>query len=206
MGSGISGIVLAAGTSSRLELEPPKQVLELDGRPVLRWVVEAALGSRLAEVVVVLGHASERVAVALEELGVPGRLVLAENPDYRRGQSTSVRAGLARIAAGADAAVFMPADQPLVSPRLIDRLIEAHRAGGEIVVPTHDGRRGAPVLFDRAFFAELKGLKGDTGGRKLLPRHPGRIVEVEVDDPLELADVDTADDLRRLGQVISKAQ
>ena len=54
------------------------------------------------------------------------------------------------------------------------------------------------MLFDRAFFAELEGLEGDTGGRKLLPRHPDRIVEVPVDDPLELADVDTVADLERL--------
>ncbi len=201
MGS-VSGIVLAAGTSSRFGGVAPegrqrntvKQLLELDGRPLLRWVTRAALDSRLAEVIVVLGHAAERVAGALRGLEV--RIVL--NSYYRRGQSTSVHAGLARVAPDANAALFMPADQPLVSSRLIDRLIDAHRAGGKIVVPTHAGRRGAPVLFDRVFFAELQCLEGDAGGRRLLPRHGDRIVEVEIDDPLELADVDSEADLRRL--------
>ncbi len=199
-GSGVSGIVLAAGTSSRLGAETPKLLLELDGRPLLRWVVEAALGSRLVEVIVVLGHAASEVADALDGLAVTTLL----NPDYRHGQSTSVRAGLMRASPEARAALFIPADQPLLSNRLIDRLIDAYGAagdaGGPIVVPAHQGRRGAPVLFDRAYFAELAALTGDAGGRKLLPRHQTHIVEVAVDDPSQLADVDTLEDLRRLQQ------
>ncbi len=191
--------MLAAGTSSRLAGDTPKQLLELGGRPLLRRVTEAALGSRLAEVVVVLGHASERVASALAGLEVS----TVVNLDYQSGQSTSVRAGLAGVAPEASAALFLPADQPLLSSRLIDRLIDAHDAGGEIVVPAHAGRRGAPVLFDRALFTELEGLKGDVGGRALLPRHQKQIVEVEVDDPLELTDVDTEDNLRRLERALN---
>ncbi len=205
----VSGIVLAAGTSSRLasgvtpeggQRNLPKQLLELGGRPLLRRVAQAALGSRLSEVVVVLGHEARQVAAALDGLEV--RTVV--NPDYRRGQSASVRAGLAAAAPDARAALFLPADQPLVSSRLIDRLIAAW-AGceGAIAVPVRHGDRGAPVLFDRAYFAELAALEGDAGGRRLLPRHPAAIVEVEVDDPLELADVDTEEDLRLLEEQVS---
>ncbi len=212
MSIGVSGIVLAAGTSSRLggaapegsrRSNVPKQLLELGCRTLLRRVAEAALGSRLAEVVVVLGHASERVAGAVAGLEVKSFV----NSDYPQGQSTSVRCGLARVARGARGALFLPADQPLVSSRLIDRLLDAYDssrarlrrdAPGPIVVPVSAGRRGAPVLFDRTFFAELKRLEGDAGGRLLLPRHRQRIVEVAVEDPLELEDVDTEADLRRL--------
>ncbi len=190
----VSGVVLAAGTSSRLA-GGPKQLLELGGRPLVRRVAEAALESRLAEVVVVLGHAAREVAAALDGLDV-WKVV---NPDYRLGQSTSVRAGLVAATPGTQAAIFLPADQPLVTGGLIDRLIEAWAAGdGGIAVPAWQGRRGAPVLFDRAYFDELGGLEGDTGGRRLLPRHAAAIVEVEVEDPLELADIDTEEDLRRL--------
>ncbi len=197
----VSGVVLAAGMSSRFAGEVPKQLLVLGDRPLLRWVAEAAICSRLAEVVVVLGHAPEQVAGALAGLDVTHE----RNPDYPRGQRTSVRAGLAGVASEARAALFMLADQPLLSSQLIDRLIDAHLAGGKIVVPTHARRRGAPVLFDRAFFAELAALEGDAGGRKLLPHHRSRIVEVEVEDPLELADVDTEEDLKRLAQLSSRS-
>ncbi len=200
----VSGIVLAAGTSSRLAGELPKQLLELDGRPLLRRVATAALDSNLAEVVVVLGHAARRVATAIAGLEVK----IAENPDFRHGQSTSVRAGLAEIAPDASAAMFLPADQPLLSSRLIDRMIEVYedrsrRDGDWIVVPTCAGQRGAPVLFGRAFFDELAGLEGDAGGRRLLPRHRSRIVEVEVGDAMGLADVDTEADLKQLEQLLN---
>ncbi len=212
-GHRVSGIVLAAGTSSRLAGEVPKQLLEIGGRTLLEGVASAALGSRLAEVVVVLGHAAERVAAAAGGLEVK----IVVNPDFSRGQSTSVRAGLGQIDAGAHGALFMPADQPLLSSRLIDRLIDAHetelrrenpkaclrRDRGPIVVPTYRGRRGAPVLFDRAYFAELSGLEGDVGGRALFERYGSHIVEVTVDDPSELADVDTEADLHRLERLLA---
>ncbi len=196
----VAGIVLAAGTSSRLAGTVPKQLLEIGGRPLLRRAAQAALASRLAEVVVVLGHASRKVAAALEGLDV--RTV--ENPDFRHGQSTSVRAGLAAVAPGAQAALFLPADQPWVTGRLIDRLIDEWApVDGAIVVPTWQGRRGAPVLFDRALFGELAALEGDVGGRVLLHLHASRVVEVEVDDPLVLADVDTEEDLKRLEALLN---
>ncbi len=220
-GPRVAGVVLAAGTSSRLAGELPKQLLELGGRPLLRRVAIAALGSRLAEVIVVLGHHSERVAAAVAGLGVK----IVVNHDFRHGQSTSVRAGLAHVEAGARGALFMPADQPLLSSRLIDRLIDVyasqprhgesghgesghgesgHGESGPIVVPTNLERRAAPVLFDRSFFAELEGLNGDVGGRALFEQHPSRIVEVAIDDALELADIDTEADLRRLERIFSR--
>ncbi len=210
MSSGVSGIVLAAGSSSRFRADSReqgrlgdiKQLIELDGRPLVRWVVDAALGSRLSQLIVVLGHASERVARTLDGLEV----LMIDNPNYRLGQSTSVITGLAQVAPEARAVMFLPADQPLVSSRLVDRLIAAYLAGGKIVVPVHRGRRGAPVLFDRVFFPELERLEGDAGGRKLLPRHAARIVEVEVEDPAELADVDTPEDLRRMVNLLRNAE
>ena len=206
--SAVSGVVLAAGTSSRFGRDGTKgrqrghikQLFELDGRPLVRRVVEAALGSQLAEVIVVLGHASERVAQILNGLEVQR----VDNPNFSLGQSTSVVAGLAHVTHEAAAAMFLPADQPLLSSRLIDRLIDAYHAGSRIVVPVHKGQRGAPVIFDRAFFGELERLEGDAGGRQLMPRHPGQIAEIEVDDPLELADIDTRADLRGLQQEMAK--
>ena len=196
----VSGVVLAAGASSRLRGGVPKQLLELGGETLLRRVVKAALASRLSEVVVVLGPSRRAVGEPLA--GLAARTV--ENPDSCRGQSTSVRAGLAAIAPEAGAALFVPADQPLLSTDLVDRLVAAWEAtGGPIVVPVCGGRRGAPSLFDRSLFFELKQLEGDTGGRGVLPRYRSSIVEVPVDDPLELADVDTEADLLRLAEALA---
>ena len=200
--STVAGIVLAAGASTRLAGDVPKQLLELGGEPLVRRTVRAAVTSRLLEVVVVLGHEARQVKAVLDGLDV--RIV--ENPQFRNGQSTSVRAGLAAIDPRATAALFVPADQALLSSLLIDRLTEAHEASGKaIALPTFQGRRGAPVLFGRSLFGELEQLEGDTGGRALLPRFGDRIAEVAVEAPLELADVDTLEDLRRLEDTLTKS-
>jgi len=191
----VSGVILAAGRSARLGKDRPKQLLVLDGEVLVRRVARTALGSRLAEVLVVVGYEAGAVRRALAGLEV----AVIESPEHARGQSSSVRAGLRCVASRASAAMFIPADQPLVSARLIDRLIAAYGTSGKrIAVPTWAGRRGAPVVFDRSLFHELEALRGDTGGRAVLPRYAESIIEVPVDDPSELADVDTEDDYRRL--------
>jgi molybdenum cofactor cytidylyltransferase len=193
--AGVGGVVLAAGRSTRLDGDRPKQLLEIDGEPMIRRVVRAALGSDLAEVVVVLGHRAEDVGAVLGDLGVK----TVENPDHADGQSTSVRAGIAALSPSVAAAMFLPADQPRLTSATIDRLVAAWAASpGAVVVPVNGGRRGSPVTFGRELFSELEGLCGDTGGRSILPRHEDRIVAVEVEDPAELADVDTAEDFHRV--------
>ncbi len=110
----ISGIVLAAGSSSRLGR--PKQLLELAGKLVLQHVVDAAAAAPLDEILVVLGHSAGEVA---DRLALPahGRVVL--NPDHALGQSTSLQAGLRAAAPGADAAVVLLGDQPGIRPEAI---------------------------------------------------------------------------------------
>ena len=197
----VSGVVLAAGDSSRLGGEVPKQLRTFSGEALVRHAVRAATRSQLQEVLVVVGHASRQVTEAVSDFDV--RII--DNPDFLSGQSSSVRAGLAGIAAEAAAALFIPGDQPLLSSQLIDRVITTYDASGEpIVVPICEGRRGAPVLFGRELFFELERLTGDTGGRSVISRYPASIVELEVNHAFELADVDTENDLQRLRRIASE--
>ncbi len=194
----VSGILLAAGPSTRLGGGLPKQLLSFAGEPLVRRAARAALASRLAEVVVVLGHESERVRGVLA--GLPVRLV--DNPDYPAGQSTSVKAGLLAVDPAAVAALVLPCDQPFLTAEVIDALLAAyHRTGGPILLPACEGRRGSPVLFDRTLFPELAAITGDSGGRQLLPHHPHDIVEVPLASPDPLLDIDTREDLLRLSAV-----
>ena len=90
------------------------------------------------------------------------------------------------------------ADQPLIAPALIPSLIETHRTTlAPIVAPRHKGRRGNPVLFDRAAWPELMELTGDTGGRPLFEKYAGEVEWVEADEGV-LMDVDTEEDYARL--------
>ncbi len=189
------GVILAAGLSTRFPGGRTKQLLDFLGEPMVRRTAENALASRLSGVIAVVGHRAAEVRAALAGLAVE----IADNPDFAGGLSTSVRAGLARVPPEAAAALFVPADQPLAGPDLLDRLIAAYReTGGPIVEPSFAGRRGSPVLLDRSLFAELAALTGDVGGRALVARHPERVVRVPLDDGTPLLDADSEEAYRRL--------
>jgi molybdenum cofactor cytidylyltransferase len=90
-------------------------------------------------------------------------------------------------------------DMPLVSPAQIDRIVAAYDPdeGRLIVVPTHRGKRGNPVLWDRRFYADMAGLTGDTGARGLLLRHAESVTEVAMETDAVLVDFDTPETLAR---------
>ncbi len=184
----VSGVILAAGPSTRFGDAGPKQLLPFRGEPLVRRIARQALASQLEEVVVVVGYRSEEVRGALQGLAV--RIV--DNPRWESGQSSSVKVGLRSVDARAGAAMFLPADQPYLTSAVIDRILQAYqRSGGPIVVPVFRGQRGAPVLFDRALFGELARIEGDRGGRQLFADHPEEIVEVTLPSRRALLDVDT---------------
>lgn len=194
--SGVTGIVLAAGPSTRFGGAVAKQLVRFDGEPLVRRVARTALASRLDRILVVVGHESTTVSAVLAGLAVE----LVDNPRYDEGQSTSVVAGLSRVEERTRGAMFLPVDQPYLTAGLIDRLIERFEAtGGPVVVPVYRGQRRAPVLFSRRLFAPLMRIRGDEGGRQLFSTLDAEeIVACEVADAREIEDLDTSDDLQRL--------
>jgi molybdenum cofactor cytidylyltransferase len=193
--SQVTGIVLAAGPSRRFHGDRPKQLVEFGGEPLVRRVIRQALASRLRQILVVVGYRSETLAAVLAGLAVE----LVENPRYEKGQSSSVRTSLGRVEPEAEAALFIPCDQPFLTAELLDRLIiRFEETGGPIVAPAHEGQRGSPVLIARSLFSELESIQGDAGGRQIFYRHPDEIEEVPVEDLLPLRDIDTVDDYEEL--------
>ena len=159
-------------------------------------VVDNALSSRARPVVVVTGHRAEDIRAALGNR--PVSFVHADA--YASGLSASLKAGIAALPDTAAAAMVCLGDMPLVTGRIMDRLIEAWDPdeGRSIVIPTHQGRAGNPILWGRAFFAEILELDGDAGARALLRRHEEKVAEVEIGDDAVLRDFDTVDSLATL--------
>ena len=186
----LAAIVLAAGRAQRMG--ETKQLADLSGIPMIRRTVENIRAADLGEVIVVTGHDAERVGAALRGLPV----TIVRNPDYADGLSTSLRAGLEALPPETDAALVALGDMPSVSPADIDRLIAAFdpAEGRSIVVPVHQGKRGNPVLWGAAYFAEMKMLTGDAGAKRLLADYPEAVTEVELGAGI-LADIDTPADL-----------
>lgn len=191
----IGAIVLAAGASSRMRagLGGNKLLQPLGGRPMVRHVAEAALGSALSDVVVVTGNEREQVTAALSDL--PLRFV--DNSAYSKGLSTSLICGLNALPENCDGALILLGDMPQVDPLLLDRLIAAFDPAEDraIIVACHRGRRGNPVLWARRFFPEIRQLSGDAGARALFEPHADLICEVEAGSDAPLTDIDTPEAL-----------
>lgn len=190
----VAAIILAAGRGARFSADENKLLAPLDGQPLLRHVAETALASRASRVIVVTGHKSDAVAAALD--GLPVSYV--HNMDFASGLASSLRIGLA-AAEQADGALILLGDMPGVSAPVLDALITAFEATPHCaaVVPVCQGERGNPVLLARGLFPQLAQLRGDEGARRVLRSIDG-VVELSLDDPSILADVDTPADLASL--------
>lgn len=184
--SRIVGIVLAAGMSRRLGR--PKQLLMLNGTPLIAHVVDRALASTLDEVILITGAHGADVRAVIE-----GRKVLfVHNPDFEEGQGTSLAAGIIALDADVDAAVVMLGDQPGISPEVIDRAIKARReSGAPVVMARYGNQRGHPVLFGGELFPELRNLDADAGGREIVRDHQDLVVLVDGGADAPPPDVDT---------------
>jgi molybdenum cofactor cytidylyltransferase len=192
----IAGIVLAAGRSSRLGR--PKQLLPVQGEPLLRFTLQRILTTSLDVVYVVLGHRAEEIAGFISDLPVQ----IVDNPDAEQGQSTSVLAGLRAVRPiDPDAVIFLLGDQPLVDPAAVNGLIarwQETRTG--VVAPRYTGGPSRnPILFDRVVLPELMTLSGDVGARAIVRAHQqrGDISLVDVNSPAP-RDVDTEADYAAL--------
>lgn len=209
--SPVLGLVLAAGGSTRMGR--PKQLAELDGRPLLAHVLAAVdaapadggsggLRSRppVDRVVVALGGAADAVLERVD-LGRAEPLVVE---GWAAGMGHVLASTLAQAGDDWEAVVVLLGDQPLVPGGAVARVVEAWRAGaGPVVTATYGGRPGHPKLFDRRLLPDLLRLTGDTGARDLLATHPDRVHRVEVGDLGSDADVDVEADLVRVGHLLT---
>jgi molybdenum cofactor cytidylyltransferase len=197
-GSKIGAIVLAAGQSSRFRAgggsNVTKLVAKLDGKAIVRRVVEAALAAKARPVVVVTGYARNSVEGAVADLDVE----LAFNPKFASGLASSLRVGLSAMPHNVVGALVLLADMPWIGPRLTDAVIDAFlaRKAALAAVPLRKGRRGNPVLLGRKLFEAAMGLEGDEGARRLIGAlNAGELVEVEASNMGVTFDIDTPDDL-----------
>jgi molybdenum cofactor cytidylyltransferase len=186
----IPAIVLAAGLSRRMGR--PKPLQQLGEKTILQHVLADLSASGLNEVILVLGHEAERILPTIAGRGC--RVVI--NRHYRQGMSSSIRRGLAAVDPRADGVMIVLGDLPFVSPRIVTSLLTAFGRGTHgIVVPAHEGKRGHPVIFARRYWPELFALRGDVGGREVLLRHAGDVLQIEADTDSIVTDLDYPDQM-----------
>lgn len=192
-GPRIAALVLAAGQSRRMG-KTNKLLAEIDGEPMVTRVVDTVLASQARPVVVVTGHEADRVRDALAGRDVE----FIVNPDYADGLSTSLARGLAVLPGDVDGVLACLGDMPRIKPQHLDRLIAAFNPAENrsICVPTHNGKRGNPVLWAASYFADMQKVTGDVGARHLIGENDDQVCEVPFEDDGIFIDVDTPKTLK----------
>ena len=186
----VAGLVLAAGAGRRFGM--PKALVRLGGALLVERAAALLRAGGCDPVLVVLGAGADEVLAAADLRGARP----VHNPDWPSGMGSSLAAGLAAVPADAAAVVVTLVDTPGLGPQAVRRLVAAHRDGAETAVATYGGRRGHPVLLDRAVLAEVAtAAVGDRGAGPWLAAHPQRVRQVPCDDTGDPRDVDVPEDL-----------
>ena len=179
----IAGVLLAAGESRRMGF--PKALLPYQGTTFLEHLVVVLTG-QVDPLIVVSGAV---------ELSTRARVIV--NKDWRLGQLSSLLCGLCELPAEAEGALVALVDHPCIDRALVARLIaefEAHHP--PLLIPTYNGRRGHPMIFNRALFPELMAAPLDLGARVVVHRHEPLLVPVDNEGILH--DLDDPETYRRI--------
>ena len=188
----VAGILLAAGTSSRMGSN--KLLFELEGESILRRAAKRALAGGLSPLLVVLGHESNKAAQELK--GLPCQWAL--NPLYEQGINSSLKSGIMAVMTKAQAAMVLLADMPFVTPEMIAAMIERYRTTeAPLVISDYDGVNAPPMLYDRSLFNELLMMTGEGCGRQVVKRHRDE-AEVLPWPVAALSDIDVPEDYARV--------
>jgi molybdenum cofactor cytidylyltransferase len=186
----VTGLVLAAGSSSRLG--KPKQLLPFRGTTLLGATLDVARRCGFDQLLVTLGGAAADVRTAVDFAGAD----VVDNPDFSTGCGSSISAAIAQVDNASDGIVLMLGDQPSVSTDTVRRLIDEGGTSHVAVCRYADGR-GHPFWFARSVFDDLRTLHGDKAVWKVLESGRYTVTEVAIQTSVPI-DVDTWADYEAL--------
>jgi molybdenum cofactor cytidylyltransferase len=186
---GLWAIILAGGESKRMKT--PKMLLQFRGMTIIEKVIENVNASQVQNTLVVLGAEHEAILKVITGMNVKH----CYNDNYREGMLSSVKCGFRALPSDIQAVLVFQGDQPMIPPETVNVVIEAWRKSGKgIVIPVISGKRGHPLLIGRKYKDEIEKLNDDEGLRSLAAKFQDNVLEVEVDAPEILIDLDTPED------------
>jgi molybdenum cofactor cytidylyltransferase len=193
----IVAVVLAAGESSRMGR--PKALLPIGGKSFIEAIVMALRQTRIAKILIVLGHHAEDLKPQIE--GLPVTILI--NSEYRLGQLSSLQVAVRHLMGlpdftGVDGILVHLVDHPYLNPALVNRMIEGfYNSGKLIVLPRYGSHHGHPVIFSARLFGELLQAPLEQGAKAVVNAHRDDTLELETDDAGIAIDIDTPDEYRR---------
>jgi molybdenum cofactor cytidylyltransferase len=185
-------VILAAGSSRRMGTQ--KLVLPFGKSTIIETVVDNVFNSSVDHIMVVLGASQDEIRELLKDKAVE----FCHNQDHDKGMLSSVICGIRALPPSADTSLIFLGDQPLISSSVTNKVIEAYAEDlYGIVIPVHNHRRGHPLLVDMKYRKEIEKLNLEEGLKKLRHHFPEDVLEVEVDAPGILVDIDTREDYQK---------
>jgi molybdenum cofactor cytidylyltransferase len=184
-----AGLILAAGESRRMG--SPKALLRYRDDTFLDRLV-GLFAARCSPVIAVLGAEAERIRSSAHFAAT-----YVVNPNYARGQTTSMQCGLRAVPPEADGVLFTLVDHPAVLPATIDVLLAEPRTT-LLRVPRYHGRRGHPIWFSRDLIPEFLALPENGAARDVVASHAAQTEFLDLDDLGILADIDDPEAYRSL--------
>jgi molybdenum cofactor cytidylyltransferase len=182
-------IILAGGESKRMKT--PKMLLPFRGSTIIGKVIENVTASDVDKILVVLGAGSEEVLKVITGLPV----TYCYNDNYKNGMLSSVKCGFSSLPDDFEAVIVFQGDQPMIPPQAVNAVINAWRKSGKgIVIPVFETKRGHPLLIESKYRHEIEKLNTDVGLRSLAEKFHSDVLEIEVNTPGILRDIDTQDD------------
>lgn len=190
--SDIWGIVLAAGESSRMKVQ--KLLLPYQGKTIIEKVIENVKLSGVDNTLVVVGSDRDEILGVIEHLPVSS----CYNHNYKQGMLSSVKLGFRSLPGTFGAALVFLGDQPMVPAEAVNIILLAYRQSHKgIVIPVYKKKRGHPLLIDSKYRDEIEKLEDRESLRSLASKFPTDVLEVEVNLPGILADLDTPEEYNR---------
>jgi molybdenum cofactor cytidylyltransferase len=190
----ISAVILSAGESSRMGR--PKALLPIEGQKFIERIIRVIGQSKVGRTIVVLGHHADQLRGQIEHL--PVEVVI--NPDYQRGQLSSLQAAIRHIEKDDHCGGMLVhlVDHPFIDAALVDALIKGFfETKALIVLPRYKGKRGHPVIFSRELFGELLNAPLAQGAKAVVNAHRQETLEIEWQDEGITLDIDTPELYRR---------
>ena len=189
----ISAILLAAGQSKRMGGEN-KLTKEIQGTPVIKHSVKNILASSIDELIVVLGYQKEVIKKIIDK---NEKVKFVFNKNFESGMASSIKTGLNHLSEKTEAFFICLGDMPMVNYDIYNQLIKS-KNNKEIIVPTHKGQQGNPVLFNKSMKEKIIGITGDVGAKKILELNKDKILNLEINDQSITKGFDTQDDFNSL--------
>jgi molybdenum cofactor cytidylyltransferase len=194
----LAAVILAAGESRRMG--SPKALVPFRGMSFVEHLLNAIQHSRIGVTRVVLGSGAEDIRA---KLGVDAAMIVV-NPDWRRGQLSSLQAALRSLPAGTEGMILCPVDHPLVSRNLVAQLIQQFDSTGKLIaLPTFHARRGHPVIFRAPLYPDLLAVSPEVGARQVVWMHADQVAEVPTEEEGVILNLDDPEALKKAMSSVS---